>query len=153
MLEEVRVSFLARAEVAGINLLVEEAEPLVARPSALPSGLTVEADPVRLRQVLANLVENAILHTGAGGSVILGARPEPGGGALLEVRDTGEGISPEALPHIFDRFHRSADSGGSGLGLAIARSLVEAHGGAIEASSPGVAGRGSVFRVRLPGPS
>jgi two-component system sensor histidine kinase BaeS len=66
----------------------------------------------------------------------------------IEVRDTGTGIAPEALPHVFDRFYRSADSSGSGLGLPIARSLVEAHGGTIEALA--AEDGGTTIRVRLP---
>jgi signal transduction histidine kinase len=73
-----------------------------------------------------------------------------GGEALLVVRDTGEGIAAEDLPRVFDRFHRRADSGGSGLGLAIVRDLAAAHGGSVSVESDGIAGRGSVFRVRLP---
>ena len=74
-----------------------------------------------------------------------------GGEAVLTVRDTGEGIPPEDLPRVFERFHRRADSGGSGLGLAIAKWIVEAHGGTITVrNSPG---RGATFRVRLPAAS
>ena len=73
-----------------------------------------------------------------------------GGQALRVVRDTGEGITADDLPRVFDRFHRRADSGGSGLGLAIVRDLAAAHGGSVSVESDGVAGRGSVFRVRLP---
>jgi two-component system sensor histidine kinase BaeS len=73
-----------------------------------------------------------------------------GGEALLTVRDTGEGIAPDDLPRVFDRFHRRVDSGGSGLGLAIVRDLAGAHGGSVSLDSDGVPGHGSVFRVRLP---
>jgi two-component system sensor histidine kinase BaeS len=113
----------------------------------------VNVDPERLMQVLENLVSNALRHTPAGGEIILSARAEAGA-VLLIVQDNGEGIAPDVLPHIFDRFYRgdasrSEQSGESGLGLAIARSIVKAHGGTITASSQG-AGKGSTFTVRLP---
>ena len=73
-----------------------------------------------------------------------------GADALLIVADTGEGIAPEELGRVFDRFHRRSDSGGSGLGLTIVRDLATAHGGTVDVESDGVAGHGSTFRVRLP---
>ncbi|MET0425174.1 MAG: HAMP domain-containing sensor histidine kinase [Actinoplanes sp.] len=108
----------------------------------------VEADAVRLRQVVGNLVSNAIRHTPAGGLVTVAAHDR-----TITVRDTGVGIAAENLPKIFDRFWRADESrsrttGGSGLGLAIARKLVEAHGGTIEVESE--PGRGTLFTVRLP---
>ena len=99
----------------------------------------MEIDPVRIREVLANLVANALRHTPAGGRVTVGGATETGW-VRLEVRDTGRGIEPELLPHVFDRFVTGDDSRGSGLGLAIARQLVVAHGGEITAES--VARRG-----------
>ncbi len=105
--------------------------------------LTVTADPVRLRQAIGNLVSNAVRHTPPGGTVRLTASGEPAGrarhaagGVRVEVRDTGAGIAPEDLPHVFDRFwraekSRSRQTGGSGLGLLIVRKLVEAHGGTV----------------------
>jgi len=110
---------------------------------------------------LYNLLENAVRHTPAGGQVAISAGRTPGrdGGAeqlWLAVSDSGEGISAEHLPHIFERFYR-ADSarssqreGGSGLGLTIAKGIVEAHGGWLTAESEGVPGRGSTFTIRLP---
>ncbi|GAA0478751.1 two-component sensor histidine kinase [Actinoplanes capillaceus] len=108
----------------------------------------VSADPVRLRQVIGNLVSNALRHTPPGGVVTVSAHDH-----TIEVRDTGAGISEENLPKVFDRFWRADESrgratGGTGLGLAISRQLVEAHGGTISAAS--ALGRGSVFTVRLP---
>ncbi|MBL7255993.1 HAMP domain-containing histidine kinase [Actinoplanes sp. LDG1-01] len=108
----------------------------------------VWADAVRLRQVVGNLVSNAIRYTPAGGAVTVGAE-----GTTITVRDTGVGIPAEHLPRIFDRFWRADESrsratGGSGLGLAITRKLVEAHGGTIEVDS--TPGEGSLFTVRLP---
>ena len=72
-----------------------------------------------------------------------------GADAVLTVVDTGEGIAPEELDRVFDRFHRRSDSGGSGLGLTIVRDLAAAHGGSVEVESEGVPGRGSKFRVKL----
>jgi signal transduction histidine kinase len=106
------------------------------------------ADPVRLREVLSNVVANALRHTPAGGRVSVSANATPEAVELV-VADTGEGIARELLPTVFDRYLRS-DSGGSGLGLAIARSLVRAHGGTIMAESAGIAGQGTRIRVRLP---
>jgi two-component system sensor histidine kinase BaeS len=111
--------------------------------------IALDADPVRLREVLANLVVNAIRHTPAGGSVRLDARVD-GAWVELTVADTGEGIAPAELDRVFDRFHRRADTGGSGLGLTIVRDLVAAHGGTVRAESEGIPGRGTTIRVRLP---
>jgi two-component system sensor histidine kinase BaeS len=115
----------------------------------------VDADPGRLRQALGNLVANALRYTPAGGQVTLSAFAAEGQ-ATITVGDTGAGIAPEHLPHIFDRFYRadvsrSRETGGSGLGLAITRHLVEAHGGTIEARS--AEGVGTAFTIRLPGRS
>jgi two-component system sensor histidine kinase BaeS len=167
---DVATSFAATATAAGIEL-----------------GATVDADlplldldPVRIREVIGNLVANALRHTPAGGRITIGARVvrAPGatgarggratrgarativagatraagaaGGDAIEitVRDTGSGIDPELLPHVFDRFARGAKSTGSGLGLSIARGLVELHGGTIEATS--APGGGTEIRIRLP---
>jgi two-component system OmpR family sensor kinase len=116
----------------------------------------VPADSARLAQVLHNLVTNALRHTPAGGRISLSAGREAGQSMLwLAVQDTGEGISPEHLPHLFERFYRadrarSRAAGGTGLGLAIVRAIVEAHGGRVRAESCGVPGRGSTFTVYLP---
>jgi signal transduction histidine kinase len=111
----------------------------------------VWADPTALRQVLGNLIENAVRHT-ATGSVTVFSRREPGGVAV-GVRDTGSGIPAEHLPRIFERFYRvdaarSREQGGTGLGLAIVRHLVEAHGGATRAESE--VGRGTTITAVLP---
>ncbi|MFD5826651.1 sensor histidine kinase [Lentzea sp. NPDC060358] len=123
---------------------------ILLRAETRPVHLT--ADPVRLRQALGNLVANAVRYTPPGGEVVVRLFQD-GDTAVLEVRDTGTGIAPEDLPHVFDRFwradkSRSRRTGGSGLGLAITRHLVEAHGGAVSVTStPGV---GSAFRITLP---
>jgi len=110
------------------------------------------ADPDRLGQVLRNLISNALRYTPAGGSVTVGCRVD-GADALISVRDTGSGIKPDDLPHIFDRFYRGEKSraratGGAGLGLAIVKQLVQAHGGRVWAES--APGEGAVFHIRLP---
>ena len=92
-------------------------------------------------------MSNALRHTPSGGSVIVTAGPAGEGGARFEVADTGSGIPPEELPHVFERFVRSPESGGTGLGLAIAKRLVEAHGGTIEALSEG---GGTTIRFSIP---
>ncbi len=120
-------------------------------PGDLP---IVEVDPLRIREVLSNLVSNAVRHTPVGGSVVISAIAEPSAGAssptrlTIRVSDTGAGIDPAVLPHVFDRFVKGADSGGSGLGLAIARYLVEAHGGTLGVEATGTAG--TTFRATLP---
>jgi two-component system OmpR family sensor kinase/two-component system sensor histidine kinase BaeS len=115
----------------------------------------VNADPVRLREVLANLVTNSLNHTSRGGTITLsiakGDLIESAAGhphVRITVRDDGEGIAAEALPHVFDRFYKSDESRGAGLGLAIAKSLVVAHGGEIGATSE--VGQGTEMRFTLP---
>ncbi|NGY61151.1 HAMP domain-containing histidine kinase [Lentzea sp. NEAU-D13] len=112
----------------------------------------LSADPVRLRQALGNLVANAVRYTAPGGEVVVKLFQE-GENAVLEVVDTGTGIAPDDVPHVFDRFwradkSRSRRTGGSGLGLAITRHLVEAHGGTVSVTS--TLGHGSTFRISLP---
>lgn len=115
--------------------------------------ILVKGDAARLQQIAWNLVSNAVKFTPAGGLVKVELR-RMGGDVLLVVRDTGEGIAADFLPHVFERF-RQSDSrpsrrhGGLGLGLAIARHLCEAHGGTVTATSEGV-GKGATFTVRLP---
>jgi signal transduction histidine kinase len=109
----------------------------------------IEIDPVRIRQVLDNLLTNALRYTDAGGSIVIGFRVS-GKWAEITVRDSGRGMAPEDAARMFERFVKSADSGGSGLGLAIAKSLVEAHGGTIGAES--TPGEGTTVTIRLPLP-
>jgi signal transduction histidine kinase len=118
-----------------------------------PLGLVVDGDPVRLEQVLANLVGNALKFTPTGGHVWVSVAPE-GSEAVLRVRDDGPGIPPDQLRRVFDTFAQleatvERSRGGLGLGLTVARSLAAMHGGTIEAFSEG-AGTGSEFVVRLP---
>ncbi|MEL3946492.1 sensor histidine kinase [Streptomyces sp. LNU-CPARS28] len=145
--DQVVAAHQARADAAGVRL--------TARATGDP---WLTADPLRLRQAIGNLVSNAIRHTPAGGEVTVRCRNTPDGtgrdaGVLIEVADTGTGIAPGDLPHVFDRFWRADKSrtratGGSGLGLAIVRNLVQAHGGTVEVESE--RGKGSVFTVTLP---
>jgi signal transduction histidine kinase len=138
------------AEARGVTLTYQT-------PPDLPS---VQADSARLTEVLHNLLTNALHFTPAGGTISLSAgqngklNGQPAS-LWLAVQDTGEGILPEHLPRVFDRFYRadparSRATGGSGLGLAIARAIVEAHGGEMSVASEGVPGSGSVFTIHLP---
>lgn len=119
-------------------------------------GVIVSADRIRLEQVLQNLAANALRHTPKGGRVSLSAGQRDGG-VVIRVEDTGEGIAPEHLPYVFDRFYKGdasrTDSGGagSGLGLSIVKAIVERHGGRITATStPGV---GTTLDIFLPASS
>ncbi len=128
----------------------------VALRAAVPTGLRVPADALKLEQVLVNLLANAVKFTPAGGEVAVEAGGE-GDGVLMRVRDTGEGIVREHLQAIFEPFFQVGRRAarrprGTGLGLAICRQIVELHGGAIWAESEGP-GRGSTFTVRLPASS
>jgi two-component system sensor histidine kinase BaeS len=119
----------------------------------LPPAGKVAVDPDRIGQVLGNLLDNALRHTPASGTVTLSCRRNDRW-VEYTVTDNGEGIAAEHLPHLFDRFYRvdtarDRNRGGSGIGLAIAKSLVQAHGGGIHATSPGP-DRGATFTVRLP---
>jgi signal transduction histidine kinase len=122
--------------------------------NAVPPGLpAVQADPDRVLQVLINLLGNALRYTPAGGQVRLSAAPQ-GAAVVFAVADTGSGIAPDHLPHLFERFYRvdkarSRAQGGSGIGLTIAQAIVEAHGGQIAAASPGL-GQGATFSFTLP---
>jgi two-component system sensor histidine kinase BaeS len=125
----------------------------VALTAHTTSDIELDADPVRLRQVIGNLVTNALRHTPAGGTVKIQGRRQAHS-IVIDVADTGAGIAVEDLPKVFDRFwraeqSRNRQSGGSGLGLAIVRSLVEAHGGTVSVVSEPE--KGSTFTVRLPG--
>jgi signal transduction histidine kinase len=137
LLREVVAGHRSQADAAGITLSVTGADDLP----------TLDIDPARIREVVANLLTNALRHTPRDGRVELSARAA-GDNVEVTVHDTGEGIPAEQLDRIFDRFYRSADSPGSGLGLPIARSLVEAHGGSVTAASE--AGAGTTVLFTLP---
>ena len=160
---------IALAEAGRLHISIERvdiADAVAAsvdsqRPSAEQAGLHIDVsglhvqadvDPARLRQVVTNLVSNAIRHTSDGDHISVDTTSDANS-VTITVADTGEGISPEHLPHVFDRFYRadpsrSRETGGSGLGLAICRQLVLAHHGAIRVES--TLGEGTTFRVRLP---
>jgi signal transduction histidine kinase len=125
-------SFRPQAESAGLALTAVIAENLPLK----------DVDPSRMRQVVGNLLSNAIRHTPSGGSVKVGVDASG-----FTVADTGEGISPELQPHVFERFARGPNSTGSGLGLAIAQEIIRAHSGRIEVSS---SPSGTTLTVTLP---
>src|SRR5690606_29556017 len=143
-------SFAAEAIAAATSAAARKGVTLVA--DVAPDAETVFADPTALRQVLGNLVNNAVRYTSRDGEVSVFAEPRTGG-VLVGVRDTGSGIAAEHLPRIFERFYRvdparSRDEGGTGLGLAIVRHLVEAHGGRIQAES--TVGEGTTIAALFP---
>ena len=170
LVEDLRVLALAEAgdlrlriEAHAVGDVLREAvEPFRPRAQARNVDLSLSVDPAlphasmdrtRISQVVANLLENAIRHTPEGGSVGLTAGPGAAGMVRITVSDTGEGIPPEDLPNVFDRFYRADPSraratGGVGLGLTIAKQLVEAHGGTIAAMSE--PGGGAAFAFELP---
>src|SRR5262245_47797962 len=132
--------------------LIEEARHQLAI-SIPPEPLMLDADGVRVAQIVANLLNNAAKYTDTGGQIWLTAQPEAGQIAI-SVRDTGIGIAPEKLPHFFDMFAQIHPAGrraggGLGIGLTLVKRLTEMHGGRVEAKSAGP-GLGSEFTVRLP---
>ena len=159
------VSGKTRLDIRLIQLLdVIEAALSTVRPSAQAKGITLQqscssitepiaADPARLQQIIWNILSNAVKFTPEGGTIEISAARTPTA-VEITVRDTGQGIEPEFLPFVFDRF-RQADAtttrlhGGLGLGLAIVRQLVELHGGTVRAESAG-RGQGATFVVSLP---
>jgi signal transduction histidine kinase len=150
-MSEVALDELAEEVARGMRLLAQSRG--VAFETEVNDPVRLRGDAARLRELMVILSDNAIKYTDAGGRVRLEVRRASGGKAVVRVSDTGHGIPPEALPHVFDRFYRvdkarSREAGGTGLGLAIARWTAEAHGGSIRAeSAPGV---GSTFTVELP---
>jgi signal transduction histidine kinase len=150
----------ARVELAPlVDAAVETVRPLLERKrhafeaTLPPQPLALQADPLRVSQILSNLLNNAAKYTDAGGHIRLSAWSQDGA-VVLEVADDGIGIAPEALPHLFQMFSQvqgtsGRSEGGLGIGLALVRGLAELHGGQVEAHSEGP-GRGSRFRVQLP---
>lgn len=127
LLRDVVHSFDAEAKRKPVALSYEA-------PPDANGGSAFTLDPVRIREVVGNLLSNALRHTPGGGSVVVSLAPTKEG-ATVSVRDTGDGMSAENVARMFQRFHKSADSHGSGLGLAIAKHLVIAHRGEISATS------------------
>jgi signal transduction histidine kinase len=138
LVEEAAAAFRGRAGAAEVRLETRIADGVPA----------LEVDPVRIGQVLGNLLSNAMEYTPPGGRIVVAAERDSGDRVAFEVRDSGPGIPPAQLPRVFDRFQKSPRSRGAGLGLAIARSLVEAHGGTIKVDSP--PGGGTTIRFDLP---
>jgi signal transduction histidine kinase len=144
LLQQAAASFAHQAEQKGVRLQLAGSGPFP----------PIRVDETRLLQVLGNLLSNALRYTPQGGQVELRAAVAPAG-VTLSVSDTGPGIAPTDLPHVFNRFYRAdksraEESGESGLGLAIAKALVEAHGGSLTAAS--TLGQGTTFNIHLPSP-
>jgi len=137
LIRDTAAAFQSQADSAGVVLSIETTNDLP----------WLELDPGRIRQVLNNLLANALRYTPSGGVVSIDYT-QGDGRASVEVRDTGPGIPEEELAHIFERFYKSTDSGGMGLGLAIAKHLVEAHGGTLTAASK--MGLGTTMLISLP---
>jgi len=149
-----------RRERIDISTVVREAAELL-KPLAAEREVTIDcelsaapctADPERIAQVVTNLLTNAIHHNRKGGEARVSTTTE-NGTVLLTVRDTGEGIAPQHLPHVFERFYRadaarSHRNGRTGLGLAISKAIVDAHSGTLEVKSE--LGKGTTVQVRLP---
>jgi signal transduction histidine kinase len=138
LVHDVVASLEPQARAAGVEMEVQAGAEL--------DGQAMSMDPVRVREVLVNLLVNALHHTPANGRVTAVIK-ETAADVEFRVADTGPGIAPDELPRIFDRFHKGAGSRGSGLGLTIARSLIEAHGGTIRAESLPGAGTTIVFTL------
>jgi signal transduction histidine kinase/ActR/RegA family two-component response regulator len=151
--KEVNLKHVVRASVETLRVQAAEKRIAVATLVEIPEAVpcTVLGDEARLHQILANLLGNSLKFTPAEGSVTVQLR-KTRTNAIIVVKDTGIGISPEFLPHIFERFSQdgasSRENGGMGLGLAICKHLVELHGGSISAQSAGP-GRGTVIKVKL----
>jgi signal transduction histidine kinase len=150
--EPVEVADVVAAAVETVQPLLEQKKQKLELQLANP-GIKVRGDPVRLAQVVGNLLHNAAKYTGEGGEIVVTTRSS-GEQAEIVVRDTGVGIPAESMSHIFELFtqvpgERSTSAGGLGIGLALVRALVQLHGGEIVASSPGE-NQGSEFIVRLP---
>ena len=140
LLEDTCELFLPGAEDKGISL----------RYSA-PGAIHLNGDVRMIQRMLSNLLDNAIKYTHSGGKVDVSLSDNGSGKILISVSDTGIGISPEELPHIFDRFYRgdqSRSTAGIGLGLSLSRAIARAHGGDIKATS--IPGKGSSFTITLP---
>lgn len=148
LIDETVAAFRTQAESGSVGVTVESA----------PGLPVLEVDPVRIRQVVSNLITNALQHTPAGGSIRIACRVDATGPARAHtdrpamvavlVTDTGEGIAPGDLPRVFERFYKAKTSRGTGLGLTIAKNLITLHGGQISAESN--VGGGTTIRFTLP---
>lgn len=151
-LNETNLTELVEQTVAMFDLLAQE-KSITLTHQITAELKPVKADALRLRQVLHNLLANAVRHTPTGGTITLRLHQSRTTTAL-SIKDTGEGIAPNQLPHIFDRFYRTdpsrnRETGGTGLGLAIAKAIIEAHHGTLTVTSPGL-NRGTTFTITLP---
>jgi len=135
---DVAASFGPQAQTVGVSV----------ETSAAPGLPEADVDPVRVREILTNLISNALRYSPRGGRVGVDVAADGAGAVAVAVSDVGPGITPEMLGRIFDRFYKSPESRGAGLGLAIAKNLTEAHGGTIAATSE--VGRGTTIRFTLP---
>ena len=150
--EQVEVAAIVRNAVETIQPLVQSAGHVLG-VSLADGPLWVEGDPVRLGQILANLLDNAAKYTEDGGRILVAVRRQDDT-VSISVRDDGAGMDPQALPHMFEMFNRGDTSAargqnGLGIGLALSRRLAEMHGGSLDAHSDGP-GKGSEFTVTLP---
>ena len=150
--DPVNLAQLAASVVETLRPLAEaKALALAVEPGARPEEAVIRGDSDRLRQVLLNVLDNSLKHTAAGSVTLRVKAAEKE--VTIEVRDTGEGIPPDHLPHVFDRFYRvdkarTREQGGTGLGLSIAKSIIDAHGGRIELHSE--LGQGTTCVMSLP---
>jgi signal transduction histidine kinase len=151
---QLAVTILPVDSIGLIQRIIETVAPLAWRVNRvelvahLPTWLPkVVADETRLEQALRNLIHNSLRHTAPGGLIIIRAR-EVNSSAEIQVQDTGEGIPPEQLPHVWERYYRDAENGGTGLGLALVKSFVEAMHGQVAVTS--TLGEGTCFTITLP---
>ena len=148
--EPTEIDVFLRDVVSGFETQAQEKKIRI--DFSLADADTIHIDPLRIREVLTNLLSNALRYTPPGGKVQIGAATSFQGSeraVTISVQDSGPGIGSGDLPHVFERFYKSSDSGGMGLGLSIAKYLVEAHGGRIRAESE--AGTGTKISFTLPG--
>jgi two-component system sensor histidine kinase BaeS len=137
LVQDVLASFETQSEAFGVSMA-----------SAIDATVPpIDVDPARIRSALANVVSNAIRHTPAGGSIRIEVHAD-GAQVAISVQDTGEGISPDILPRVFQRFVKGPGSTGSGLGLAITHDIITAHGGTVDIQS--TVGSGTTVRIKLP---
>lgn len=153
-LQEVDVAELVQSCATAFRPLADE-KSIELRPELLGKLPEISADRTRIAQALHNLINNALQHTPEKGTVTIQAEHVTEN-VEIRIRDTGNGIEPNHLPHVFDRFYRTDDSrqrhvdeSGSGLGLAIVRAIIESHGGTVDVKSEGT-NRGSLFTISLP---
>jgi two-component system sensor histidine kinase BaeS len=136
LINQTIAAFRSQVAAAGISITTD-----------LASAPAIELDPARIREVLENLLANALRYTPRDGSIQIKC-DSANQRITVSISDSGQGIAPEDLPHIFDRFYKGSDSRGTGLGLAIAKNLIAAHGGDIFAESE--VGQGTTIRFTLP---